>query len=50
MCIIVLVVPVIMRVATYPAVEIRSYFNIGVGKPRITLFLEVVLMDISHHK
>ena len=37
-----------IRAATYPAVEIRSYFNIGVGKPGITLFLEVVMMDINH--
>ena len=34
--------------ATYPAVEIRSYFNVGVGKPGITLFLEVVMMDITN--
>ena len=34
--------------ATYPAVEIRSYFNVGVGKPGITLFLEVVMMDMNH--
>ena len=31
-----------------PAVEIRSYFNAGVGKPGITLFLEVGMMDMNH--
>ena len=46
-----LIVPVpvpVPGIIIISAVEIRSYFNVGVGKPGITLFLEVVMMDINH--